>query len=60
MEIKALFDHRYRFGVHIVQCVLVAIGIILALVSMAIPGGFMTRAHIMALSMVRGFPVYTH
>ncbi|RYO94032.1 hypothetical protein DL766_007760 [Monosporascus sp. MC13-8B] len=45
------FDPSYKFRVHLIQVFLVVVGIIIALVAMSIPGGFMTRAHIMAMSM---------
>ncbi|RYP02924.1 hypothetical protein DL764_005501 [Monosporascus ibericus] len=45
------FDPSYKFHVHLIQIFLVIVGIIIAVVAMSIPDGFMTRAHIMALSM---------
>ncbi|KAK7742418.1 hypothetical protein SLS62_010726 [Diatrype stigma] len=47
----ACFDSRFKFAVHVNQCVLVIIGIILAIVALTIPGGTMTRALTMALGM---------
>ncbi|RYP92984.1 hypothetical protein DL770_000858 [Monosporascus sp. CRB-9-2] len=44
------FDPSYKFRVHLIQILLVIVGIIIAIVAMSIPGGFMTRAVIMAMS----------
>ncbi|RYP40488.1 hypothetical protein DL769_011758 [Monosporascus sp. CRB-8-3] len=45
------FDPSYKFRVHLMQIFLVVVGVVIALVAMTIPNGFMTRAHIMALTM---------
>lgn len=52
MKVAGCFDSRFKFAVHVNQCVLVILGIILAIVALAIPGKTMTRALMMAIGMV--------
>ncbi|RYP55350.1 hypothetical protein DL768_000105 [Monosporascus sp. mg162] len=44
------FDPSYKFRVHLIQIFLVIVGIVIALVAMSIPNGYMTRAQIMAMT----------
>ena len=53
MHLAALFDSRWKLMVHIGQTLHMIGGIIIAIVCITLPGSFMTRAQIMALSMVR-------
>ncbi|RYP35086.1 hypothetical protein DL767_003991 [Monosporascus sp. MG133] len=46
------FDPSYKLRVHLIQIFLVIVGIIIAVVALSVPSGFMTRAVTVAMSML--------